>query len=306
MHNANNIFDRIVYGWDERARIYKGSIKQEFNENEKDFLEYLLPFYTHPLYQRLDLQDKSNCLSCGWLIYNEKTIAIESDVVAPACNNIISGVIPGTKKDNIRLAACETLVDEAYHILMVERANQTTRKIRSLSNINIPNFSISKEIAKAFSLCSENWMTPLLSFATATVTEVLISDYLAQLSRSEDIQPLNRMTVAAHLHDELAHSKIFSSLLSQTYHKLSGEQKRFLISSMADAIQWFSDSELILWKDVLKQLKIENYELIINDCLNQKENNTTINYSDFVSVITNNGLLDDDFSHDTFSHLGII
>jgi alpha-N-dichloroacetyl-p-aminophenylserinol N-oxygenase len=38
------------------------------------------------------------------------------------------------------------------------------------------------------------------------------TDYLRLLSESDEIQPFNRMTVAAHGHNELAHGPLFRSL----------------------------------------------------------------------------------------------
>src|SRR3546814_1218477 len=90
-------------------------------------------------------------------------------------------------------------------LLLVENANRLTRFHRDLAHIRIPNFNLVRfmEIEKA--RYNEDWQRILIQLATSVVSEIFVSDYLHQLSECHDIQPMNRATVAAHRHDELAH-----------------------------------------------------------------------------------------------------
>ena len=300
------VMERIVNGWGDRAKIRGDLINIPFVKERDDFVENLLPFHEHPLYKKLNYEQKRNCLSCGWIIYNEKTLMIESEVVNPACKSIIDGNLVGLNTNEARLAACETMIDESYHMLIVEKANQVTKSARGLNHIKYPQFHLSKSLHRAYDDCNEAWMKPLLQIATATVTEVLISDYLSKLATNTDIQPMNRITVATHLHDELAHSKLFATMLYQFYGALPPKQKDFFSASLAKAIGWFSSNELDLWKSVLEQLGVKKYKEIIEDCKLSDINTIGIDCSTLISVLKANEMLENNYTQDLFSNLGII
>src|SRR3546814_7395815 len=107
---------RITEGWINRAKVRREPVDLEFDPKRSDFLEALLPFHHHPAFQALPREDHQRILSCGWLIYNEKTVAIETAIVTPSCNDALEGKIPGVGGDMFRHVICETLVDEAYHL----------------------------------------------------------------------------------------------------------------------------------------------------------------------------------------------
>src|SRR3546814_1528712 len=85
-----------------------------------------------------------------------------------------------------RHVICETLVDEAYHLLLVENANRLTRFHRDLAHIRIPSFNLVRfmEIEKA--RYNEDWQRILIQLATSVVSEIFVSDYLHQLSECQD------------------------------------------------------------------------------------------------------------------------
>src|SRR3546814_4831535 len=96
-----------------------------------------------------------------------------------------------------RHVICETLVDEAYHLLLVENANRLTRFHRDLAHIRIPSFNIVRfmEIEKA--RYNEDCQRILIQLATSVVSEIFVSDYLTQLSECTDIHSMNLSIVAA-------------------------------------------------------------------------------------------------------------
>jgi hypothetical protein len=295
------LMKRIVDGWSKRAKIRHNFIDFSFAEEKDDFLESLLPFHHHPKYHELDHQQKRSCLSYGWIIYNEKTLMIESEVVNPACKTIMEGRVPGLKTNEARLAACETMIDEAYHMLIVEQANQITKIHRNLQPVVFPQFHLAKSIEQAYRDCDKSWMKPLLQMATATVTEVLISDYLSTLSNCYTIQPMNRITVATHLHDELAHSSLFSSMLHQLYGLLPSKQQNFFSKSISHAVNWFKNNELDLWESVLNQIGIPHSKEIIGDLKAANLQSIVIDSTDLMTLLEMNGIMENNYSQDLFA-----
>lgn len=56
-------FAKFTQSWAERAAV-KG-VEQAFDPDRPDFLEHLLPFYDHPVYQSAPDELKQRVLSCG-------------------------------------------------------------------------------------------------------------------------------------------------------------------------------------------------------------------------------------------------
>ena len=98
------MLDRIANNWPRRAYVKKDEMQPFFEEGKEDFLERLLPFRDMQQYLACTPELKSKILSCGWLMYNAKTVQIETEVVNPACLNIIQRKLPGLDGDSTQNA----------------------------------------------------------------------------------------------------------------------------------------------------------------------------------------------------------
>src|SRR5262245_62281740 len=118
---ARALLQRLATTWGRRARVKQPELDGEtlFDDSKDDFLPALLPFHDHPAFLAAPDDMRQQILSCGWLAYNEKTVDIESKIVAPACHHIIAGDVPGLHAGVSKQIAGQTLVDEAYHELLV-------------------------------------------------------------------------------------------------------------------------------------------------------------------------------------------
>jgi len=300
------LLQRISESWNTRAKVRRDPVDLTFDPEQDDFLETLLPFHEHPLYRSLSERDRRRILSCGWLIYNQKTVAIETDIVTPSCNDALAGRIPGLRSGLARKLICETLVDEAYHILLVENATRITRYHRSLGEIHIPEFSLVSLMEEKKAQHSESWQRVLVQLATSVVSEIFVSDYLHQLSDCRTIQPMNRLTVAAHRHDELAHSKVFTGFSEAFYPALEPQQRAFFAEVLPMPIQWFADMEFDVWESVLAQLGIVEGRRIIEDCRPMNANAIgRVDYSGVFDLARNIGVFDTASGRDSFDQLGM-
>lgn len=309
-HDASKsmaLLNRIAKGWGQRAQVKQRELDLHYDHDKPDFLERLLPFHTHPTYEALSDHLKQKILSCGWIIYNEKTVAIELDIVSPACQDILYENVPGLDNEWAKEIVCETLVDEAYHLLLVKNANRLTREVRGLGHIRVPQFALVKQMQQEQAKHIAAWAPMLVRLSTAVVSEIFISDYLHLLSDEDSIQPLNRATVAAHRHDELAHSKIFAELTRNFYQALSSSQRSFFAETLPKSIFWFADKELDLWLDVLQQLGVPQAASMIQDCKHvNKIALERLDYSGVTQLAQDVGILDSREGRAAFEHAGLI
>lgn len=292
--------------WYNNAQVTKSrdqGLDSDFDPNKPDFRPDLLPFHDHPTYQKAPFEVQNLILSCGWLIYNWKTVAIESALISPACIDIIYKNIPGTNDRAIQGVVSETLVDEAYHILLVNEACLITKQQKGLDSLTLPQFNLVQLMLEEQEKYSESWQKVLIKLVTAIVSEIFISDYLNLLAHDTTIKPFNRKVVDIHRKDELAHGCIFKNLTKLIYAELNLEQKEFFLQNLPNPVKWFADLELNVWQAVLQQIGfIKSWEMI-GDCFANQIALNRIDYSGITSLVQE---LDGDRGLEIFAQKGIL
>jgi hypothetical protein len=306
---ARALLQRLAHSWGRRARVKQPELDSEtlFDESKDDFIPDLLPFREHPAFLAAPDDMRRQILSCGWLAYNEKTVDIESKIIAPACTHIISGELPGLHDGVSKQIAGQTLVDEAYHELLVLKACLVTRARRGLGTVIVPESQLIVQMRQAQAQCSAPWQKILIHLATAIVSEVFISDYLKVLSTEMTIQPFNRLTVDAHRRDELAHGSIFKGLAQCLYGSLKAHERAFFAEVLPKPVHWFANSELEVWQALLRQIGFRATDTVIRDCRRANEENLArIDYSDVISLADELGLLEGQRGLDSFARAGLV
>jgi len=305
---SRNLLQKMGGNWHKHAQVKQTLDDPEltFDPTKDDFRVDLLPFKSHPDFLAAPQWMQQKILSAGWIAYNEKTIDIESKVIAPACNHIIYRNVPGVEDGISQQIASETLVDEAYHVLLVINACRITRERRGLESLRLPQFNlVSKMEAEQDRYC-QSWQKILIQVATSIVSEVFISDYLDLLSNDTTIQPFNRLTVATHKRDELAHSGIFKHLAKCIYNELTPEQKDFFVEVLPKPVLWFANGELNVWQAMLEQIGFAHTDRVIADCAAANEVNLLrIDYSELITLAEEMGILDSQRGVDSFAQAGL-
>jgi hypothetical protein len=306
---ARALLQRLAKGWKRRARVKQPELDADtlFDERKDDFIPGLLPFHDHPAFLTAPDGMRKQILSCGWLAYNEKTVDIESKIVAPACHHIIAGDAPGLRDAISKQIAGQTLVDEAYHELLVLNACQVTRERRGLANLVLPESQLIVRMSRAQDQHSARWQKVLIQLATAIVSEVFISDYLRLLSDETTIQSFNRLTVKAHRHDELAHGSIFVGLARCLFGGLDRREREFFVEVLPQPVRWFANIELDVWQAMLQQIGFPATDAVIRDCRSANEVNLArIDYSELIALAEELGLLHGQRGVDSFARAGLV
>ena len=301
-NRSKEVLRNISRRWESGASVRNAFMPDDvvFDPNYPDFLIELLPFRNHPRFLLLEPALKETVLTCGWLAYNEKTLDIENKIVAPACQHILAGRVPGTSDDTSKRAVAETLVDEAYHVLMTLHACGITKRYRGIQEIRIPDSYLVQAMKRLQGACVEPWETMLIELATAIVSEVFISDYLKLLSDAQGIQPIHRSIVDTHRKDELVHSGLFKTLTKEMYRNLSEEQKEFFSNILPQPILWFANQELEVWESMLTQVGIPDAGIIIADCRSASVDLDILDYSGVAEIADELGIYD---FRDRIAHL---
>jgi hypothetical protein len=303
------LLQRLANTWGRRARVKQPELDGEtlFDDSKDDFIPALLPFQDHPAFLAAPDDMRKQILSCGWLAYNEKTVDIEAKIVAPACHLIIAGDVPGLQDGVSKQIAGQTLVDEAYHELLVLKACQVTRERQGLGALPLPESQLIVKMRQAQAQCSAPWQKVLVQLATAIVSEVFISDYLRLLSQEMAIQPFNRLTVEAHRRDELAHGSIFKGLTKCLYGSLTQHEREFFIEALPQPVHWFANIELEVGQAMLQHIGFGATDTVIRDCRSANEENLArIDYADLIALAEELDLLEGQRGLDSFARAGLV
>lgn len=290
LSKSYQILQKMSCSWHKRAQVKKNEneefdIELVFDKNRADFRIDLLPFSNHPDFLSSSPELQQRILSLGWLIYNRKTVDIESRIVTPSCNYILYGDVPGLESEVSQQTVSEVMVDEAYHVLLVIRACRITCEQRKLLHISFPTFDLVSNLYKEQSQHAEKWEKILIQLAASVVSEVFVSDYLDLLCGDHNIQPFNRLTVEAHRADEASHHSIFKHLAKCMYHNLNQAQKNFFTQALLKPVHWFASQELLAWQSVLQQISFPSWERMTEDCIsNNAKNLMKIDYSGLIML----------------------
>lgn len=303
---CHTLLQRMNNVWEKRSQVKKQEVDATplLDPTKPDFRIDLLPFKNHQAFQQADQEMKDKILSCGWLIYNWKTVAIELKVVNPVCQDIIYHLFPGVSDAVVQEVATDTLVDESYHVQLVNKACSITREQRGLQHLKSPEFNLILNLQKEQAYYQEDWQKMLIKLATSVVSEVFVSDYLKLLSTDKTIQPFNRVVVDTHRRDEDAHSCIFKSLAKCIYSELTAEQKEFFINVIPKPVYWFADLELDIWQSLLQQIGFNNAQTIYNDC--KQLNNHNLMNVDYTEVIELVQELDPQRGEESLATMGLL
>ena len=305
-HSSKQLLERLVIGWSSRAEVRRGTVHDQyhFDETRPDFLTENLPFHNHPRFKQLSEGEKALVLSYGWLIYCEKTIDIENRIVTPLCIDIIDGRVPYFRDEVSKKLACETMIDESYHVLLTIHANGITRKQRNITAQLQPSLLLQR-VHSCLNSHPLEWQQWLIRFVACCVSEIFISDYLLLIADSEVVQPLHQQVTQAHRRDELAHGAIFRRLARNLYPQLTLEEQEFFQYLLPKSVSWFAEPDFPQWRRVFTQLGLADMDTLLAESQHGAAIHDAIDYSGIVELAHELGITHNSLTQQSFRNEGL-
>lgn len=251
---SDALMARFVDSWYARATVRRPwTWEPALDPEAPDFLTALLPFRDDPAFHQCPQHFQSACLSAAWLVYNHKTISIETQIIIPACLDLMQLSTSRRLSDRELSAVAETVTDEGFHTLVAAELCRMTSSFRGI-DVRMPAFDLTLRLDAQQRAIADPRRFALVRLAYATVSEIFISDYLSLLSEADAIQPLFRTAVALHKADEVCHKRLFPMLVRPVVQDCSADEKALFVRSLYEAQSAFASRETRLWADVLDQL----------------------------------------------------
>jgi len=251
---SDALMARFVDSWYARATVRRPWVWEPALDPEApDFVTALLPFRDDPAFHQCPQHLQSACLSAAWLVYSHKTISIETQIIIPACLDLMQLSTSHRLSDRELSAVAETITDEGFHTLVAAELCRMTSSFRGI-DVRMPAFDLTLRLDEQQREIADTRRFALVRLAYATVSEIFISDYLSLLSEADDIQPLFRTAVALHKADEVCHKRLFPMLVRPVVQDCSADERALFVRSLYEAQSAFASRETRLWADVLDQL----------------------------------------------------
>jgi len=293
-----NVCTLLADSWSSRVAVKTGKLDIEnyYDPSIPDYPPDLVPFAEDSRYQVLSAAIQQKILAGAWVVYNEKTIDIETSVVAPACELLLKGAFKGLDTSAAKRVIAQTLVDEQFHILMCLDASLMTRKMHSIEELQIPESLTVKELRKAKEAADGNRNADIIQLAFATVAEVTINAYLDLLASNNEIQPFNRETTNLHRKDESAHNKIFREVLKDIYKNFYENEKEIFITGLGQGLSSFIKVDLSAWQAILLFLEVKGVNDIVDSYIRKIGNKKMVrDYSGFRDLLSELGIDEKNF-----------
>ncbi|AKJ29424.1 diiron oxygenase [Caldimonas brevitalea] len=258
----------LADSWANRVAVKVGELdlKRYYDKNIPDYPPNLVPFRDDPRYGALDAEMRQRILAGAWVAYNEKTVDVETSIVAPACALLLKGAFQGLQTAELKRIIVQTQIDEQYHILMCLDACLLSRAMHGIEGLTVPQSWVVQQLEHALQqqTCARDAHIVQLGFAT--VAEVTINSYLDLLAQDQTIQPFNRETTALHRRDESAHNKIFTVITRQVYTHFSEHDRAVFRSAIATGLDAFVTIDLRAWREILRYLNVPDGSDIVDAC----------------------------------------
>jgi hypothetical protein len=266
MEHLADAICKLSRHWRQNAVVNNGgdpSLTIRLEQGQPDFLESLLPFASTVEWQRASEAMRNATLSYAWVLYNHKTVYIESDLILPVCEDLLKGLYPVDQAVLIQEIVSQALVDEAVHTQMSINAANAVLTFRGLEAPRYNGFFLTQRRNTLLAQYSSAAEKRLAALGMACASETLVTDYLDKIARADAIQPLCRQVTAAHANDELAHSSVFTLVLENVVSHLTDREKHIVASAISNAVAMFANKELQAWQGVLSQLHFPDYQRML-------------------------------------------
>jgi len=254
--------------WPKRATVCavdKFQVEDAFDASKPDYPTCMVPFFSHPKFQKLPPEVQSAVLTWGWIGYNRRTVSAEENVVNPALA-VISTNFLSKNEWHFKEAMQQTLIDEHYHTLMHMKAVERTKAERNISiELELPPSVTYRRLLALHQEFDAPWQKDLVSIAFAVVAEISVNAYLDMLAADTSIQPQNRRVAELHNRDEYAHSKVVAEIGKVMYANMDTKNRQFFVCMLPQALHAFVAQDYSMWEAILHQLGVVDTQEIISD-----------------------------------------
>jgi alpha-N-dichloroacetyl-p-aminophenylserinol N-oxygenase len=244
---------RLTRRWGKRVAVKQDELDLDghFDPALPDFPAQAVPVLQLPAATGLDPAARQQVLSAAWIAYNDKTSAVENEVILPACRLMLMEHVPGRKDDAAITALHQTVIDEHYHILMGNNAAGVTRRRRGLPDLGFDprSWSVVRGLDRYRSGLTGT-AREIAEIAFGLAAETTINLLFENLAADRSIQPMNRMTVDLHRRDESGHSAIFRQLAGPFFRALSPEERDLFTDALLQGLLDFRAPDHEAWATV--------------------------------------------------------
>ncbi len=246
----DDLLANLTAKWASRVAVKQDELDLDghFDPNLPDFPQHLVPVLNIPGQPHPEKDATQQILSAAWIAYNQKTAAIEQQIILPACWIILDALRPLQQQQVAASALHQTIIDEHYHILMCSNGAAVTSRRRGLPELEFDpvGWAAIRGLMdyQADSLPKDG---DLIQVAFAVAAEMTINVLFDDIAFDHTIQPMNRLTVDLHRRDEGGHAQVFRRLVSPFYWRLGVDEREVFATALVKGLATFRAPDFEPW-----------------------------------------------------------
>lgn len=275
------VISALAGTWQRRATVKRSEplLDDLFDPDKRDYPDQLIPFHDDDRFRRLGEPTRARIRAWAWIAYNKNVMDVEQYVVNPGFRLLSQDAFGTGLGDSLTMATLQAMVDEQYHTLMHLNASALIRRRRGwqMPDSRLPYGPTVRHHHAAVAAAGNPREAALVSLAYTTVAETSISSYLGLMTGDDELQPVNRATVALHRRDEYCHSSIAGELLKIVYVRLDGDDRRVLLGGLADGLRAFEANDYATWNAVMQAEGVRHGDALVADAAHDAERRKLVN-----------------------------
>jgi hypothetical protein len=203
----------------------------------------LVPISQHPRLAETGPAPGRQAIARHLLRYLDFTAKLEHLVVNRTALGIAQGLTGFSFSKDMRLDAYRIYCDEAYHALFSATLASEVADLTGLSHDETSTPYFLSRLQEILAGCGEE-LAPLLEILFVICSETLISNTLAEVGNSPEVDETVREVVRDHAHDESRHHAYFAAVLRHIWPQLTDDARREAGRIVPDLITAFLAPDL--------------------------------------------------------------
>lgn len=183
------------------------------------------------------------------MLYLDFTTALESLIVNPVLSSLGTGRLAVGLSGKERAAAWDIYVDEAYHARSAFRLAMQVAAATGITHNFRESHGFQRVVDQHLGTGSVD--PEVVGFASAVVSETLISGTLQLLPRDERVYSAIRQSVHDHEQDERRHHAFFVAIFPGVWNQMTAKEREKIGPMLADFVRGFLEPDVASLRTVL-------------------------------------------------------
>lgn len=220
----------------------KSRVMLDINSDKGFFPVALAPICHHELV--CDIPGASDQILLQYAYkYLQEVCITETDVVNPACLNIVYHASPVQLSDELSVDALSIITDEAFHSYVAKDYFNQLAEHSQVKPIILERQNDATEALQKLKAFFPEEYTKVIELVAACISENVFTDEIIRISKFTDVNPSFHQLMRDHARDEGRHAMYFAKVMSCLWEQSSASVREVIVSIIPKYLEYSFDCE---------------------------------------------------------------